>query len=419
MLGLLLFVLYALGASRTIYVGDSGELVAAVHTLGIPHPTGYPLYVLLGKLWTLLVPVGSIAFRMSLISAACAARRGRRPLRAGALARPRSRSPRSSRRSCSPSRRASGPRPTSSASTRSTRCSWSAALAAGASLAPRSRAGRVRAHLLPRRPGRHQPHLHGVLRVAFGVSAVVREPARPAPRCGCSPPPPSPPSLGLLVYAYLPLRSRMDPALDWGNPETLSGFLDVVLRRGFWQRRFWEGRPTSSPSVGDYLRGTRHRAVLGGRPLSRSPASSVARRRGWPIVLLLADRRRQPRQHGDARLAQRPLHLAPLLHPVLRRDGAASPGSAARRWSSGCPMLGCGCGARLARVLPLALPLVMLVVGYPAVRPQPLPHRRGLQPLAARDAAARRAPDGERRQHPVRPHLPEPGREACGPTSTW
>src|SRR5688572_14398713 len=72
-LGVLFFVLYALGASRTIYVGDSGELVAAVHTLGIPHPTGYPLYVLLGKLWTLLVPVGSIAFRMSLMSAACAA----------------------------------------------------------------------------------------------------------------------------------------------------------------------------------------------------------------------------------------------------------------------------------------------------------------------------------------------------------
>ena len=47
---------YAAGACRTIYVGDSGELVAAVATLGIPHPPGYPLYVLLGKLWTLLCP---------------------------------------------------------------------------------------------------------------------------------------------------------------------------------------------------------------------------------------------------------------------------------------------------------------------------------------------------------------------------
>ena len=72
-LGLSLFLIYAWGASRTIYVGDSGELVAAVHTLGIPHPSSYPLYVLLGKLWTVLVPVGSIAFRMSLFSAFCAA----------------------------------------------------------------------------------------------------------------------------------------------------------------------------------------------------------------------------------------------------------------------------------------------------------------------------------------------------------
>src|SRR5438132_6549694 len=72
-LAALLFLLYALGACPTIYVGDSGELVTAVHLLGIPHPTGYPLYVLLGKLWTLLIPAGSIAWRMSLFSAACAA----------------------------------------------------------------------------------------------------------------------------------------------------------------------------------------------------------------------------------------------------------------------------------------------------------------------------------------------------------
>src|SRR5438876_2633264 len=72
-LAALLFLVYALGACPTIYVGDSGELVTAVHLLGIPHPTGYPLYVLLGKLWTLLLPAGSIAWRMSLFSAGCAA----------------------------------------------------------------------------------------------------------------------------------------------------------------------------------------------------------------------------------------------------------------------------------------------------------------------------------------------------------
>jgi len=69
----LLFTLYALGSCRSIYVGDSGELVTAVHTLGIPHPSGYPLYVLLGKLWSELLPLGSVAWRMSLFSCVCAA----------------------------------------------------------------------------------------------------------------------------------------------------------------------------------------------------------------------------------------------------------------------------------------------------------------------------------------------------------
>ena len=76
LLGAGVFAVYAAGACRTIYVGDSGELVAAVHLLGIPHPSGYPLYVLLGKLWTLLVPIGSVALRMSLFSAAAGAATG-------------------------------------------------------------------------------------------------------------------------------------------------------------------------------------------------------------------------------------------------------------------------------------------------------------------------------------------------------
>src|SRR5262245_28101405 len=67
------FAVYAWGACRTIYVGAIGELVPAVDVLGIPHPAGYPLGGLVGKLWTILLPLGSIAFRMRLFSAACGA----------------------------------------------------------------------------------------------------------------------------------------------------------------------------------------------------------------------------------------------------------------------------------------------------------------------------------------------------------
>jgi hypothetical protein len=50
------------------YGRDGGELITAAATLGIPHPPGYPSYVLLGKLFSLL-PIGSIAFRFNLFSA--------------------------------------------------------------------------------------------------------------------------------------------------------------------------------------------------------------------------------------------------------------------------------------------------------------------------------------------------------------
>ncbi len=47
---------------------DSGDLLVASATLGIPHPTGYPLYVLLGRVAS-LVPLGATAFRINLVSA--------------------------------------------------------------------------------------------------------------------------------------------------------------------------------------------------------------------------------------------------------------------------------------------------------------------------------------------------------------
>jgi hypothetical protein len=51
---------------------DGGELITASATLGIPHPPGYPVYVLLGKLFSLL-PLGGVAFRYNLFSAVAAA----------------------------------------------------------------------------------------------------------------------------------------------------------------------------------------------------------------------------------------------------------------------------------------------------------------------------------------------------------
>lgn len=49
-------------------VKDAGEIGAAAHGLGVPHPTGFPLVCLLGK-GAALLPAGPVFFRLTLLSA--------------------------------------------------------------------------------------------------------------------------------------------------------------------------------------------------------------------------------------------------------------------------------------------------------------------------------------------------------------
>jgi Protein of unknown function (DUF2723) len=63
-------VVYVLTLYRTLPGGDSGELISAVASGGVLHPPGYPLYSLLGAAFIHL-PIGSLAFRMNLLSATC------------------------------------------------------------------------------------------------------------------------------------------------------------------------------------------------------------------------------------------------------------------------------------------------------------------------------------------------------------
>jgi hypothetical protein len=70
------FTILAVVYLRTIAPGltwanggsDGGDLITAAATGGVAHPTGYPLYLLLARLFQLL-PVGSLAFRTNLMSA--------------------------------------------------------------------------------------------------------------------------------------------------------------------------------------------------------------------------------------------------------------------------------------------------------------------------------------------------------------
>ena len=73
LLGLAAFVLYASTLAPTLLAGDAGEFQFVPYLLGVAHPTGYPLYTLLGWAWSRLLPLGDVAFRMNLFSAFWAA----------------------------------------------------------------------------------------------------------------------------------------------------------------------------------------------------------------------------------------------------------------------------------------------------------------------------------------------------------
>jgi len=66
------FGVYVAFLCPTIAAGDSAELVTAARILGVPHPPGYPLFTLIGHVFTYL-PFNSVAWRVNLASALFAA----------------------------------------------------------------------------------------------------------------------------------------------------------------------------------------------------------------------------------------------------------------------------------------------------------------------------------------------------------
>ncbi len=225
------FTFYALTAAPTVTGEDAGELAAAAATLGVPHPPGYPLYVLAGKLAVTLLPFGEPAYRLNLLSgffmALAAALLYLLCSRIGAEKLP----------------------------------AASAALLAAFSGTVWSQATITEVYALSAfvfllllhgcLSFLKAPSLPNLLVVSylFGLSltahpslvligpallvlvllrraALLLRPAAVLSSAAFF-------LLGLSLYLYLPLRSLADPPMDWGNPETLSGFLSHLLRRQY------------------------------------------------------------------------------------------------------------------------------------------------------------------------------------------
>lgn len=63
--------LYTRTLAPGLLYGDSAEFQTLAYTFGITHPNGYPVFVLLMRLFTALLPIGDLAWRVNLFSAVC------------------------------------------------------------------------------------------------------------------------------------------------------------------------------------------------------------------------------------------------------------------------------------------------------------------------------------------------------------
>jgi hypothetical protein len=223
-----MFMLYLSGMAPSITVGDSGEFCAAGAILGLPHSPGYPLYCLLAKAFIAAVPWGSIAYRVNLLSAAAAAasvslmytvvrkllERDRDGADAGAPA------------AFAVLALAVSPAFWHSA-IQAEVFALNTAFAAGILYAFAVDNVFAGIFLFGLGLGNHHTlvFLAPLLAWQFARSGGwgLR---RVAAALACF-------AAGFSVYAYLPIRSFKNPALDWGNPETLHNLWRVISRADY------------------------------------------------------------------------------------------------------------------------------------------------------------------------------------------
>ncbi len=229
--GLAALLIYLLTLAPTVTGEDSGELIGAAYSLGVPHPPGYPVWTFLAHLFTWL-PIGAVGWRVNLLSACCAAgtvslltllgiglTRNRGAAVLGALC------------------------------FAFSRVFWEHALIAEVYTFTTLFMALILYRCLRVCDEGSSTHLYTtallagmgtgvhstlVLLLPFWLILLVHQSPlqlrRSLPhylKLGVAM------LLGTAVYLYLPLASLRNPAVDWGDPETLSRWWDVVRRAQF------------------------------------------------------------------------------------------------------------------------------------------------------------------------------------------
>ena len=59
---------YIATLSPTVTFWDAGEFLAAAKILGVPHPPGTPMFVMLANVWGTWFPLGGFAYRVNFMS---------------------------------------------------------------------------------------------------------------------------------------------------------------------------------------------------------------------------------------------------------------------------------------------------------------------------------------------------------------
>jgi hypothetical protein len=247
------FSLYLDTLAPDVLPFDSGTLQAKATVLGIGHPTGYPTFILLGRLFTYL-PFGDPAYRVNLSSATyaalsslfvylCALRLvpgGRRDARTvgGVL-------------SAAVGALAFAVSPTF----------WSQAVITEVyTLNALFLAATFYLLLLWRDSGRDRHLLLAALTSGLAVTAHATS--------------------GLLPYLYLPIRASMDPPMNYNDASTLEGFLFIVTGGNFRGQMFAFGPEEMLTRAGTYL----------GLLAEQFPPLLLVAAVGGLVALLLRDR---------------------------------------------------------------------------------------------------------------------------------
>ena len=288
------FVVYLLTLHPSVAGGDSGELVVTAYRAEVAHPPGYPLYTLLARLFT-LIPLGSIAWRVNLLSAACDA------AAAGLL--------------FATARRLTGSRAAAAVAAGLFAFSpliWSYAVHAevfalnnlfGALLLylaliwDRTRDPRI-AYAVAFCLGlgltnHHTLVFYGLPLVAWLLLSHDRSLMMPGQLLRLA----AAGAIGLLPYLYLPLAAADATTLSWGDPSTLQGFVDHLLRRDYGTFRLGGEAATSWTSFATlnalYVRSLAANTLVVGLPLAAvGMAAAVGRggrllaSRGYGALLL-------------------------------------------------------------------------------------------------------------------------------------